>query len=136
MPSSIFKSSVAAAFLASQAAAQSSLNWDLIYQSFSTDFQDTVTNEITLNYLIGTGRSNYAIALYDKGCVDPITGMTITPTPNITAVDADRDQLQIMLDLDKSAITSSNVWSGTTDKLEFCVKVQLLDSGSNVIKEE
>jgi len=135
MPSSIFKSSVAAAFLASQAAAQS-LNWDLIYQSFSTDFQDTVTNEITLNYLIGTGRSDYAIALFDKGCVDPITGMTITPTPNITAVDSDRDQLQIMFDLDKSAITSSNVWSNTTDKLEFCVKVQLLDSGSNVVKEE
>ena len=134
MPSSIFKSSIAAAFLASQAAAQS-LNWDLIYQSFSTDFQDTVTNEITLNYLIGTGRSSYDITLFDKGCVDPITGMTITPTPNITAVDADRDQLQIMFDLDKSAITSSNIWSPAGNMLEFCVRVQLL-SGGSVIKEE
>mmetsp|Transcript_15962 Transcript_15962/g.28867 ORF Transcript_15962/g.28867 Transcript_15962/m.28867 type:complete len:285 (+) Transcript_15962:2-856(+) len=45
----------------------------------------------------------------------------------------EHDQLEIMLDLDKSAITSSNIWSGI--KLEFCVRVQLL-SGTAVIRED
>ena len=133
MPSSIFKSiCVATAILVSPAAAQIG-NWDILYQSLETDFQDSVTNEITLDYLIGAGRT-FNIDLFNKDCISPITGMTITPTTaRLNGVTADHDGLEIMLDLDKSAITSSNIWED--NKLEFCVRVQLL-SGGSVIKEE
>ena len=133
MPSSIFKTICAAtAILASPTAAQIG-NWDILYQSLETDFQDSVTNEITLDYLIGAGRT-FNIDLFNKDCISPITGMTITPTTaRLNGVTADHDGLEIMLDLDKSAITSSNIWED--NKLEFCVRVQLL-SGGSVIKEE
>lgn len=133
MPSSIFKSiCVATAILASPTAAQIG-NWDILYQSLEADFQDSVTNEITLDYLIGAGRT-FNIDLFNKDCISPITGMTITPTTaRLNGVTADHDGLEIMLDLDKSAITSSNIWED--NKLEFCVRVQLL-SGGSVIKEE
>ena len=79
MPSSIFKSVIAtAACIATPSAAQIG-NWDIIYQSLETDFKDSVTNEIVLDYRIGTGRS-FQIDLFDSGCTEPITGMTITPT--------------------------------------------------------
>ena len=137
MPSSILKSiCVTAAFLVSPTVAQIG-NWDILYQSLETDFQDSVTNEITLDYRIGTGRT-FNIDLFEKNCVSPITGMAIATTPVQTtgvAADHDHDQLEIMLDLDKSDITSSNIWDDSTKKLEFCVRVQLL-SGGSVIKEE
>lgn len=134
MPSSIFKSVIAtAAFIATPSAAQVG-NWDIIYQSLETDFKDSVTNEIVLDYRIGTGRS-FQIDLFDSGCTEPITGMTITPTTaRTTGVTDDHDLLEIMLDLDKSDITSSNVWS-SNNELQLCVRVQLV-SGSDVIKEE
>ena len=136
MPSSssvFFSAALAAALLGAPAAAQIG-NWDIVYQSLETDFQDAVANEISLEYRIGAGRT-YNIDLFDKNCVDPITGMAIAPTTVLTpTVTAEHDQLDILLDLDKSAITSSNIWS-PGNKLEFCVRVQLL-SGGSVIKEE
>ena len=137
MSSSIFFKSIctaAVAILASSVAkAQSIGNWDILFTSLETDFQDSVTNEITLDYLIGTGRQ-FNLDLFTKDCTSPITGMSITPTTaRMSNVDADHDGLEIMLDLDKSAITSSNIWEDST--LEFCVGVQLL-SGGSVIKEE
>ncbi len=133
MTSSAFKSIVAAAaFLTPPTTAQIG-NWDIIYQSLETDFQDSVANEITLNYRIGTGRT-FNIDLFDKGCTNAITGMTISPAAaRTTGVTTDHDGLEIMLDLDKSAITSSNIWANPM--IEFCIRVQLLSEG-NVIKEE
>ena len=137
MLSSIFKSTsiaaAAAAFLVTPTAAQIG-NWDVIYQSLETNFQDSVVNEVTLDYLSGAGRT-FNIDLFDKGCADPITGMTIILTTALTPSTADHDQLEIMLDLDKSAITSSNIWSPAGNMLELCVRVQLL-SGGSIIKEE
>lgn len=134
MSFSIFKSTLAAAmFLALPANAQIG-NWDVLYQSLSTNFQHSVDNEITLNYRIGKDRT-YNIALFDKDCVSPITGMSmISTTTRTAAVTASHDGLTIMLNLDKTAITSSNIWEDNS-RLQFCVAVQLL-SGGSIIKEE
>ena len=137
MPSFGIKSAaLVAALLASPAAAQIG-NWDINYQSLSTNFTYGVTDEIELEYHIGTGRGSFNVDLFDKGCVTLITGITIDPTNVVTPdVTADHDQLDVKLDLDRSAITSSNIWSpGNPNKLELCVVVQLL-SGADVIKEE
>ena len=73
------------------------------------DFQESVTSEITWDYLIGTGRT-FNINLFNKGCTDSITGMSITfSTTQTIEVTATHDELKTMLDLDKSAITSSSM---------------------------
>ena len=137
MLSSTFKSIllVAATFLASPATAQTIENFDIIHTSLATNFSDTATNEITMDYRIGKGRA-YQVNLFAKDCVGSITGMTITTTTNRTAgVTADHDGLKVMIDLDKSKITSSNIWTVGESTLEFCVRLQLL-SGGEIIKEE
>ena len=136
MLSSTFKSIlVAATFLDSPATAQTIENFDIIHTSLATNFSDTATNEITIDYRIGKGRA-YQVNLFAKDCVGSITGMTITTTTNRTAgVTSDHDGLKVMIDLDKSKITSSNIWTVDESTLEFCVRLQLL-SGGEVIKEE
>ena len=57
-----------------------------------------------------------------------------TPTTNrTTGVTADHDGLEVMIDLDKSKITFSNIW--LDGSLQFCIRLQLL-LGGEVIKEE
>ena len=134
MVSSTFSFLAASALLvASPTAAQMIGNWDILYQALTTDFQKTVANEVAVDYRIGKGRA-YQVDLFEKDCVGSITGMTITPTTNrTTGVTADHDGLEVMIDLDKSKITSSNIW--LDGSLQFCIRLQLL-SGGEVIKEE
>ena len=136
MLSSTFKSIlVAATFLASPATAQTLGNFDIIYTSLATNFSDTATNEITVDYRIGKGRE-YQVNLFAKDCVGSITGMTTTTTTNRTdGVTAAHDGLKVMIDLDKSKITSSNIWTVGGSTLEICIRVQLLSEGE-VVKEE
>jgi hypothetical protein len=134
MPFNIFKSILAAAILLASSTNAQIGNWDIFYQSLATNFQHTVENEITLNYRIGKDRT-FNVALFDKDCVGPITGMTVVPSTTRTpSVSANHDGLAIMLNLDKTAITSSNIWE-VNSRLQFCVSVQLLSDGA-IIKEE
>jgi hypothetical protein len=122
------------AFIAASTVAQMDIfgNWDILFQSLETDFRRPTDNEFTFDYLIGKGRA-FKIDLFDKGCTDPITGMTISHTGNADNFDANYDWLEVKVDLDKTGITLSNIW--TDPKLQFCVRVQLLSQGS-VINEE
>ena len=133
MVSSSFSFLATSALLASPTAAQMIGNWDILYQSLATDFQKSVANEITVDYHIGKGRA-YQADLFEANCVGSITGMTITTTTKrTTGVTADHDGVEVMIDLDKSTITSSNIW--LDGSLQFCIRLQLL-SGGEVIKEE
>ena len=134
MPSPMFKSLAIGAFLFASPASAVIPNWDINFLELLTDFSNGSTEEITLKYEIGTERV-YQVDLFDKGCTDPITGTTIITTPVDTPKDATHDSLDILLDLDKSTITSSNIWNSLSSKIEMCVRVQLL-SGSSVIKED
>ena len=134
MPSPIFKSLTVGAFLFASPASALIPNWDINFLELLTDFSNGSTDEITLKYEIGTGRT-YQVDLFDKGCTDPITGTSILTTPVDSPKDATHDSLNIFLDLDKSTISSSNIWNPLSTKIEMCVRVQLL-SGSSVIKED
>jgi hypothetical protein len=133
MVSSSFSFLATSALLASPTAAQMIGNWDILYQSLATNFQKSVANEIMVDYHIGKGRA-YKADLFEANCVGLITGMTITTTTKrTTGVTADHDGVEVMIDLDKSTITSSNIW--LDGSLQFCIRLQLL-SGGEVIKEE
>lgn len=95
-------------------------NWDISYQSTATNFTQGATNDITLSYIIGTGRA-FNIELYKNDCQTAIDGITITNTNTRTVgvPSSTEDTLEIMFDLDKTDITASNIWDSTNDKLEF-----------------
>ena len=144
MTPSVVKSAwIAAVFLVSSTTAQIG-NWNIVYQSISTNFANDVADEITLDYLIGTGRGSdpgsYAVELFEKDCVNAIN-IPVTKGESVTSFDADFDQLTISIDLAKTDISSSNIWNDGSDnasdpsKMEFCTRVTLL-SGAEIIKEE
>ena len=109
MSSIIYRTIVATTFLAASTVAQTDIenilgNWDILFQSLETDFQGSIDSEITLGYLIGTGRT-FNIDLFDKACNGPITGMNITHTGLAGTHDEDHDRFEVKIDLDKTKIT-------------------------------
>ena len=114
------------------------VNWDLIYQSVDSHFTEGSTDDITLTYMIGTQRE-YSIELYASDCETSITGMpSLSMVPMIShdyELDPLHDKLDVVIDIDVTEITSSNIWDESNDTLEFCSVVHLL-SGVEVIKEE
>jgi hypothetical protein len=60
--------------------------------------------------------------------------MTITTTTKwMTGITANHDGLEVMIDLEKSTIMSSNIW--LDGRFHFCIRLQLL-MGGKVIKKE
>ena len=114
------------------------VNWDLIYQSVDTDFREGTTDDITLTYMIGAQRE-YSIELYASDCETSITGMpSLSMVPKISQdyeLHPLHDQLDVVIDINFTEITSSNIWDESNDTLKFCSVVHLL-SGVEVIKEE
>jgi hypothetical protein len=134
MPSPILKSLTIGAFLFASRASATIPNWDINFLQLTTDFSNGSTDEITLKYEIGMGRT-YQVDLFDKGCTVNIQGTTINATSSTADKDSNHDYLDVFLDLDKKTIASSNLWNPMSKKIELCVRLQLL-SGSNVIKED
>ena len=143
MPSSIFTSiCLATALLASSTFAQQSMldSWALKYQNTTTNFIEGATDDITLTYLIGTSR-DWNITLFAPDCASDIDitipnpyddqANLVTRTNEVNG--GDEDLLEISLNLDKTDITSSNIW--VNGALKFCVSLQLW-SGGTVVKEE
>ena len=125
---------------ASSASAQTQIpNWNINFINLLTDFSKDSTNEVTLNYELGKGRSSYQVDLFNKGCAIPITGTTVgmtTSTAEKDPVDANLDDLEILLDFDKQTISGSSIWNSAAEKIELCVRVQLLSITGDVIKED
>mmetsp|Transcript_47 Transcript_47/g.61 ORF Transcript_47/g.61 Transcript_47/m.61 type:complete len:377 (-) Transcript_47:113-1243(-) len=134
MPSPIFKSLTIGAILFASNASAAIPNWDINFMQVITDFNNNSTDEITLKYEIGMDR-DFQVDLFDKGCTEPITGTTIVPTWTTVPKDSNHDYLDIHLDLDKSTITSSNIWNSLFSKIDMCARLRLF-SGSNLIKED
>ena len=146
MSSSIFKSVIIYAFLlAGQSAAQDVStspvgNWDIDYvTTIETNFVANATDEITLSYNVGKARAgDPQFSLFDKGCVVAIDSTVIVSSTGETTPDttpgADQDVFEIIIDLDKTKFSTSNIYDNGL--LGFCVVVQLLDDQSKVITEE
>ena len=142
MLSSIFNSiCLATALLASSTSAQSQLgSWALKYQNTTTNFIEGATDDISLTYLIGKSR-DWNITLFAPDCASAIDITIPNPyddqanlaTRTIEVNGGDEDLLEISLNLDKTDITSSNIWVNSA--LKFCVSLQLW-SGGTVVKEE
>ena len=113
-------------------------NWDLLFLSLETNFDASIKDEIIMDYQIGKDRA-YEVNLFAKDCLGPISGTTAIATTKRTSSTSSSggqlDDLKVMIDLDKSTITASNIWVDSNSNLQFCVVMQLL-SGTEVIKED
>ena len=141
MFASIFKPLAIGVFLcASSASAQTQIpNWNINFINLLTDFSKDSTNEATLNYELGNGRSSYQVDLFNKHCTSTIAGTTVgTTVSEKDPVDANAnlDDLEILLDFDKQTLGGSSIWNSAEEKIELCVRVQLLSVTGDVIKED
>ena len=143
MLASIFKSTAIGIFLCASSASAID-NWDITFINLLTDFSKDSTNEATLNYELGNGRSSYQVDLFNQGCANPITGTTVGTTVSTTEKDpvddananANLDNLEILLDFDKQTLGGSSIWNSVEEKIELCVRVKLLSITGDVIKED
>lgn len=142
MFASIFKPLAIGVFLCASSTSAID-NWDITYLNLATDFSKDTTNEAELNYEIGTGRTSFDVALFNKGCAtgDTITGTVVGQTETISELDpisTDLQNLEVLLDFNKQTMASagSSIWNSVDEQIELCVRVQLKDSGGNVIKED
>ena len=149
MFASIFLQSIAATgifFLCtSSASAQTQIpSWNINFINLSTDFSKDSTNEATLNYELGNGRSSYQVDLFNKQCTSTIAGTTVGATVSTTEknpvddvnANTSLDDLEILLDFDKQTLGGSSIWNSAEEKIELCVRVQLLSITGDVIKED
>ncbi len=94
-----------------------------------------MTDKITLTYKVGSGR-NFIVDLMEKNCAVAIHGNNVAPTTTIartTGATTNHDEVEIKLILEKSTITSLDIWEDNS--LTFCVRIRIL-SGGSIIKEE
>jgi len=140
MLASILKSTAIGIFLCASSASAIA-NWDITFINLLTDFSKDSTNEATLNYEIGKGRTSYQVDLFNKGCANPITGTTVgksASTADQDPVSADLENLEILLDFDKQtmATSGSSIWNSLQQEIELCVRVQLLSATGDIITED
>ena len=111
------------------------LDWTLALTNLDSDFSIDSTNEITLEYEIGTGRSSYEVNIFTKGCIDPITDIDVLFNSEVEGeVVEGLQKLNVFLDVDKSALFGSQIWTDATRSLELCVRVDLKSAKNGVIK--
>ena len=140
MLASILKSTAIGIFLCASSASAIA-NWDITFINLLTDFSKDSTNEATLNYELGKGRSSYQVDLFNKGCATSISGTIVgktTSTAEKDPVNADLDNLEILLDFDKQtmATSGSSIWNSLQQEIELCVRVQLLSATGDIITED
>ena len=125
----------------SQASSQLTANtWAVTYQGdASVDFTSDSTNEVTLSYTIGAGKTP-VLNLYaspDCSAETAVTAgvATLAVVSQAVSDDSSLDTLTVGIDIDKTKIVGSNIWDATDSSLEFCLAVTL-ESGGEVITEE
>jgi hypothetical protein len=86
------------------------LDWTLALTNLDSDFSLGSTNEITLEYEIGTGRSSYEVNIFTKGCIDPITDIDVLFNSEVEGgVVEGLQKLNVFLDVEKSALWKPNM---------------------------
>jgi hypothetical protein len=125
---------------ASSASAAQIPSWNINFINLLTDFSKDSTNEATLNYELGNGRSSYQVDLFNKHCTSTIAGTTVGTTVSVEKdpvdANANLDDLEILLDFDKQTLGGSSIWNSAEEKIELCVRVQLLSVTGDIIKED
>ena len=107
-------------------------NWDLNYLGMNVDFGIDSPHEIELQYEMGINRQ-YEVELLAFDCESPIAGILNRPlsiiniTSNVESIENDdeHEMLSLQFDLDKSLLSSSNIWNTETNEVQLCSVARL-----------
>ena len=110
------------------------------------DFGVDSPHEIKVQYEMGINRQ-YEVELLAFDCESPITGILNRPlsiiniTSNVDSIERDdkHEMLSLQYDLDKSLLSSSNIWNTETNEVQLCSVVRLIyypDSDGETGEEE
>lgn len=107
-------------------------NWDFNYLGMNVDFGIDSPHEIEVQYEMGINRQ-YDVELLAFDCESPISGILNRPlgiinvTSNVESIENDDEHelLTLQYDIDKSLLSSSNIWNTETNEVQLCSVVQL-----------
>ncbi len=120
-------------FAASHASAEIR-DWTLAFTGLDSDFSYGSTEEIFLEYKIGTGRSSFDVNVLTKGCIEPIVDTTVRISSSTTDAEDEVQDLKVSLSLDKPNLVGSQIWNNDSKSVELCVRVDSLSAKNLVIK--
>ena len=97
------------------------------------DFGKDSPHEIIVQYEMGINRQ-YEVELLAFDCESPISGILNRPlsiiniTSNVDSIESDdkHEMLSLQYDLDKSLLSSSNIWNTETNEVQLCSVVRLI----------
>ena len=126
------------ALLASPSTAQITVDTWALFRSddAAVDFTFMSTNEVAMSYAIGTGKTPTMTLYASSDCTgtDAITEAGMATISSVGIVTGSTlDIVTVAIDIDKTKIVASNIWTGSA--LQFCVEVKL-ESGLEVITKE
>eukprot|EP00579_Thalassiosira_antarctica_P025352 CAMPEP_0202003774 /NCGR_PEP_ID=MMETSP0905-20130828/9266_1 /ASSEMBLY_ACC=CAM_ASM_000554 /TAXON_ID=420261 /ORGANISM="Thalassiosira antarctica, Strain CCMP982" /LENGTH=796 /DNA_ID=CAMNT_0048560987 /DNA_START=226 /DNA_END=2613 /DNA_ORIENTATION=+ len=122
--------------------------WQIVFTGLDANFTATSTTELSMKFDIGknppsdgstTGR--YNTKLYEKDCATEIatsgTGpllFTLVDNGRISKSPANStfDAIDLLYDVNKAMIAASSVWNSTTNEIEICQEVQLIEKSSTL----
>jgi len=100
--------------------------WNLDFVNLNADFSPDSDDDLVIEYVMGINRS-YQTQIFAQDCRTPIT------PENLLRLTAERnpnndlsETLTLNYSLEKSLITSSNVWNEAMNQLNVCQVVQLI----------
>lgn len=99
--------------------------WGIWYLGLSPEFNEEIDWELQVYYLIPKNRP-YETSILARDCKTPIHGIDVTLQAYRSGNSAETDLLILEYDLDKSAITGSNIWDSSLSELAVCHAVRLV----------
>ena len=123
------------AFVAA-ASALSTNDWLLKFQGTTADFSMNSNKEITLQYEIGTKRTDIDFTVMTSGCLGDLDGTSpvLAKAYNSTSQSDNTDIWTVAIDLDMSLLSASQIWDWD-EGIRMCAKLDL-KSGNEVIKTD
>lgn len=105
--------------------------WDIVFLNLTANFGVNSAEFLTLNYMIGRDR-DFNTFLKQKDCSSNITDGIILSSTNSTAYNnATYESLTLTHGLNKTLVSTSNIWNDTSKEIEVCQIIQLLGPEMN-----
>ena len=122
--------------------------WQIVFTGLDANFTATSRTELSLKFDIGRNPTSngstagrYNTMLYEKDCATEIatsgTGpllFSLTDNGRISKSPANPtfDAIDLLYDVNKTMIAASSVWNSTTNEIEICQEVQLIEQSSTL----
>jgi len=112
-------------------------HWSIVFHNMTADFIADSDKELVMIYQISRGRT-FKHTLYAGGCANLTTitglaaGIDYNVTNGTTMGQGGMDTLQLDYSFNKAKIASSNIWDSSSDNIELCQVVELIEQSTDL----